>query len=90
MQTMVRLLLGEQSDQGLHCLPFHMLLLYAYCIANPSCPFFRIMVVILDIPIFSSLVRMYSKSYCTILGVGVGVGGGGMDKMLKFYVKVFM
>ena len=27
MQTQVRLLLMEQSDQGLHCLPFHLSLL---------------------------------------------------------------
>ena len=26
------------------------------------------------------------KSYCTIVGVG---GGGGVSKMLKFYIKVF-
>ena len=30
---------------------------------------------------------MYRKSYCTT--VGIGVGGGGVDKMFKFYVKVF-
>ena len=28
------------------------------------------------------------KSYCTTPGVSV-VGGGGVSKMLKFYVKVF-
>ena len=33
---------------------------------------------------------MYRKSYCTTPCVGIGIGGGfGMDKMLKFYVKVF-
>ena len=39
----------------------------------------------------SSPVRMYWKSYCTTPGAGIGVGvsGGGMDKMLKFYVKSF-
>ena len=31
--------------------------------------------------------RMYRKSNCTTPSVGVG---GGVDKMLKFYVKVFM
>ena len=37
--------------------------------------------------IFSSHVRVYRKSCCTI--VGCGVVGGGVSKMLKFYVKVF-
>ena len=27
VQTLIRLLLEEQSDQGLHCLPFHLHLL---------------------------------------------------------------
>ena len=44
--------------------------------------------------IFSWPVQMNRKSDCTTLGIGVGIGGGGssssMDKMLKFYVKVFM
>ena len=40
------------------------------------------------------LARLYKiqKSYCTTPGVGVGVGidgSVGVDKMLKFYVKVF-
>ena len=37
--------------------------------------------------IFSSPVQMYRKSYCTTPCVGIG---GCVDKMLKFYVKVFM
>ena len=41
--------------------------------------------------IFSSPVQMYRKSYCTIACVGLAVsGGGGMDKMLKLYVKVLI
>ena len=32
---------------------------------------------------------MYRKSYCTTPGVGWGVGVV-VDKMLKFYIKVFM
>ena len=42
--------------------------------------------------LFSSLVRMYRKSYCTTLDFGIGTGGsgGGVDKMLKFYIKVFL
>ena len=39
--------------------------------------------------IFSQPVRMYRKSYCTTPGIGIG-GGVGVDKMFKFYVKVFM
>ena len=38
MQTQIRLLLEEQSDQGLHCLPFrlHRLDLLLYCrVINP-------------------------------------------------------
>ena len=33
---------------------------------------------------------MYRKSYCTTTSIGVGGSGGiDMDKMVKFYVKVF-
>ena len=39
--------------------------------------------------VFSRLVQMYRKGYCSTLGLGVG-GGVDVDKMLKFYVKVFM
>ena len=39
---------------------------------------------ILHGPVFSSPVQVYRKSYCTTPGVGIGV-----DKMLKFNVKVF-
>ena len=39
--------------------------------------------------IFSSPVRMYRKSYCTSPGIGGGGGVVGMDKVLKFYFKVF-
>ena len=35
--------------------------------------------------LFSLPVRVYMKSYCTSCVVGIG-GGGGVDKMLKFYV----
>ena len=37
--------------------------------------------------IFFFLARLYRKCYCTVPNVGVG---GSMDKMLKFYIKVFM
>ena len=30
---------------------------------------------------------MYRKSYCTNLSIGVGFSGGGISKMLKFYIK---
>ena len=30
------------------------------------------------------------KSYCTTPCFGVGGGGDGVDKMLKFYVEVFL
>ena len=33
---------------------------------------------------------MYRKSYCTTPGVSVGFGSVGVDRMLKFYVKVFI
>ena len=35
--------------------------------------------------VFSLLLRMYKKSYCTPSSVGVGRG---ISKMLKFYVEV--
>ena len=34
-------------------------------------------------------VQMYRKRYCTTLGGSIG-GSDGLDKMLKFYVRVFM
>ena len=37
--------------------------------------------------IFSWPVGVYRKSCCTT--ISVGSSGGSMDKMLKFYVKVF-
>ena len=41
-------------------------------------------------PIFSLLVQMYRKSCCTTPGISIGAGSIGMDRMLKFYVKVFI
>ena len=37
MQTQIRLVLKEQSDQGLHCLPFCLHLLDALLYGNPHC-----------------------------------------------------
>ena len=49
VQTQIRLLLREQSDQGLQCLPFHLL----HLDKKPNCSIFRIvMVIILGVPIF--------------------------------------
>ena len=31
VQTQIRLLLNEQSDQGLHCLPFYLHLMHTNC-----------------------------------------------------------
>ena len=39
--------------------------------------------------IFSSPAGMYRKSCCITPFVGDGGGGSGVDKMLKFYIKVF-
>ena len=40
VQALIRLLLKEQSDQGLHCLPFHLHHLDTfYCIEKPNCSF---------------------------------------------------
>ena len=37
--------------------------------------------------VFSSPEQMFTKSYCTTLGISVVIGCDiGMDKMLKFYV----
>ena len=37
--------------------------------------------------LFSLPIQMYRKRYCTTPSIS---GGGGVNKMLKFYVKVFM
>ena len=39
VSTQIRLLLEEQSDQGLHCLPFHLHILdtYLYCKTKQLC-----------------------------------------------------
>ena len=47
------------SDLGLHCLQITLLVLSRVKLANPI------------IPIFSSPVQMYRKSYCTNPGIGV-------------------
>ena len=40
VQTQIRLLLKEQSDQGLHCLPFHPHLMHTYLhCKNKATPF---------------------------------------------------
>ena len=34
---------------------------------------------------------MYRKSYCTTPGIDISIGGdGGIGKMFKFYIKVFL
>ena len=53
MQTQIRLLLQEQSDQGLHYLPFHLHHFDAFLHCKPSLLFFRTNTVInLCVPIF--------------------------------------
>ena len=42
VQTQIRLLLEEQSDQGLHCLQFPLHLLDHYSKETPSCSTFRV------------------------------------------------
>ena len=60
VQTQIRLFLKEQSDQGLHCLPFQPHLLDALnCIVIPDSSTFRtITVIISGVPIF----RFFTKS----------------------------
>ena len=41
VQTQIRLLLEEQSDQGLHCLLFHLHILAKYAMVLPLCLNFR-------------------------------------------------
>ena len=41
VQTQIRLLLEEQSDQGLHCLPFHLHILEKKPLVWPFCLNFR-------------------------------------------------
>ena len=42
VETQIRLLLKEQSDPGLHCLPFHLHLLDTMLYGNTHCSIFRI------------------------------------------------
>ena len=42
VQTQIRLLLEEQSDQGLHCLPFHLLVWTRYSMVEPHSSNFRV------------------------------------------------
>ena len=42
VQTQIRLLLQEQSDQGLHCLLFHLHLLTNFSMKRPFCLNFRV------------------------------------------------
>ena len=51
----IRLLLEEQSDQGLHCLPFQLHLLGALLFGKPSCSNFRVIIAnVLGVRIFRS------------------------------------
>ena len=53
MQTKIRLLLKKQSDQGLHCLPLHQLLLDALCNVTSNFTNFRtIMAIVWGVPNF--------------------------------------
>ena len=53
VETQIRLLLMEQSDQGLLCLLFCLHLLTQYCTVKSNCSNCRtIMVIISDVPIF--------------------------------------
>ena len=55
MQTKIRLLLQEQSDLGLHCLPFNLLLIDRYCNVESNYSIVRIItVIILGVPVFRS------------------------------------
>ena len=53
-QILIRMLLKEHSDQGLHCLPFHSIFWTHTCIAKPNHTIFRtiIMVNIVGVAIF--------------------------------------
>ena len=42
VQTQIRLLLEEQSDQGLHCLPFRLHRLDSYSMVEPYSSKFRV------------------------------------------------
>ena len=43
VQTQIRLLLGNQFDQGLHCLLFHLYVLRHYSMVEPLCSIFRVL-----------------------------------------------
>ena len=56
VQTQIRLLQKEQSDQGLHCLPFHLHLCGNFCIVNQNCSIVgQLMVFIFGIQFFRTL-----------------------------------
>ena len=65
MQTQIRLLLKEQSDQGLHCLPFH--LYNSDCVTDSSMSR-TFTVIILRSP---NILNVYSLSYKDIITGGV-------------------
>ena len=53
VQTQIRLLLEEQSDQGLHCLPFRLHRLDALSMVEPYSSNFRVITTnVLDVRIF--------------------------------------
>ena len=61
----MRLLLEEQFDQGLHCLPFCLHLLGAYSVIKPKCSTFRIITAKFSGVRIFSFFTVVCKLYCT-------------------------
>ena len=56
VQTQIRLLLEEQSDQGLHCLPFRLHRLDSHSMVEPHSSNFRVITTnVLGVRIFGNL-----------------------------------
>ena len=59
------------------------------CALIGACALIRLNMICVAIEDFY-LACMYRKSYCTISGIGDGGNGVGVDKIIKFYIKVCM
>ena len=60
VQTQIRLLLEEQSDQGLHCLPFCLHLLDSLLYGRATCSNFRIITAIFQMSEFLEILQYFS------------------------------
>ena len=70
VQTQIRLLLEEQSDQGLHCLPFVCIVWTHYSMVEPHSSNFRVITTnLLGVQIFRKFTVVYFDTFMVLVWV---------------------